>query len=75
MSQTQSVRLPNGQIVKNIPVGISQAELQDKLINSGRVSADVFKTETTPAVEQEDSPFYKDVYNAVKNNLDIPASI
>jgi uncharacterized protein YcfJ len=76
MSETQSVRLPNGQIVKNIPVGISQAELQDKLINSGRVSADVFKTQPTPSpVEQEDSPFYKDVYNAVKNNLDIPASI
>lgn len=76
MSETQSVRLPNGQVVKNIPVGISQAELQDKLINSGRVSADVFKTkEPAPTVEQEDSPFYKDVYNAVKNNLDIPASI
>jgi len=76
MSETQSVRLPNGQVVKNIPVGISQAELQDKLINSGRVSADVFKTQPTPPpVEQEDSPFYKDVYNAVKNNLDIPASI
>ncbi len=76
MSETQSVRLPNGQIVKNIPVGISQAELQDKLINSGRVSADVFKTEEpAPVVEQEDLPFYKDVYNAVKNNLDIPASI
>ena len=76
MSETQSVRLPNGQVVKNIPVGISQAELQDKLINSGRVSADVFKTqEPAPTVEQEDLPFYKDVYNAVKNNLDIPASI
>lgn len=75
MSETQSVRLPNGQIVKNIPVGISQAELQDKLIQSGRVSADVFKTQPAPTVEQEDSPFYKDVYNAVKNNLDIPASI
>ncbi len=76
MSETQSVRLPNGQVVKNIPVGISQAELQDKLIQSGRVSADVFKTqEPTPDVEQEDLPFYKDVYNAVKNNLDIPASI
>ena len=75
MSETQSVRLPNGQVVKNIPVGISQAELQDKLIQSGRVSADVFKTQPAPTVEQEDSPFYKDVYNAVKNNLDIPASI
>ena len=76
MSETQSVRLPNGQIVKNIPVGISQVELQDKLISSGRVSADVFKTEEpAPVVEQEDLPFYQDVYNAVKNNLDIPASI
>ena len=76
MSQTQSVRLPNGQIVKNIPVGISQAELQDKLIQSGRVSADVFQTqEPTPTVEQEDLPFYKDIYNYVKANMDLPLGL
>jgi len=76
MSQTQSVRLPNGQIVKNIPVGISKEELQDKLIQSGRVSADVFQTqEPTPTVEQEDLPFYKDVYNYVKANMDLPLGL
>lgn len=76
MSQTQSVRLPNGQIVKNIPVGISKEELQDKLIQSGRVSADVFQTqEPTPTVEQEDLPFYKDIYNYVKSNMDLPLGL
>ena len=76
MSQTQSVRLPNGQIVKNIPVGISKEELQDKLIQSGRVSADIFQTqEPTPIVEQEDSPLYKDIYNYVKSNMDLPLGL
>ena len=76
MSQTQSVRLPNGQIVKNIPVGMSKEELQDKLIQSGRVSADVFQTqEPTPTVEQEDLPFYKDIYNYVKSNMDLPLGL
>lgn len=73
MAETQSVRLPNGQIVKNIPVGMSKEELQDKLIQSGRVSADVFQTqEPTPTVEQEDLPFYEDIYNYVKSNMDLP---
>ena len=76
MSQTQSVRLPNGQIVKNIPVGMSKEELQDKLIQSGRVSADVFQTqEPTPTVEQEDLPFYEDIYNYVKSNMDLPLGL
>ncbi len=76
MAETQSVRLPNGQIVKNIPVGMSKEKLQDKLIQSGRVSADVFQTqEPTPTVEQEDLPFYKDIYNYVKSNMDLPLGL
>ena len=76
MAETQNIRLPNGQIVKNIPVGMSKEELQDKLIQSGRVSADVFQTqEPTPTVEQEDSPLYKDVYNYVKSNMDLPLGL
>ena len=76
MAETQNIRLPNGQIVKNIPTGMSKEELQDKLIQSGRVSADVFQTqEPTPTVEQEDLPFYKDVYNYVKSNMDLPLGI
>jgi hypothetical protein len=74
MTQRQTVILPNGQQI-DAPVGVSQAEIKDKAIRSGLISADEFKTQPTPTVEQKDSPLYKDVYNAVKNNLDIPASI
>ncbi len=76
MAETQSIRLPDGQVVKNIPVGMSKEELQDKLIQSGRVSADVFQTqEPTPTVEQEDLPLYKDIYNYVKSNMDLPLGV
>ena len=76
MAETRSVRLPNGQVVENVPVGMSQVELQDKLIQSGRVSADVFaQPETPPPSPTEDLPWYRDIYNYVKNNLDLPAGI
>ena len=65
MTQRQTVILPNGQQI-DAPVGVSQAEIKDKAIRSGLISADEFKTQPAPVVEQEDSPFYKDVYNAVK---------
>lgn len=77
MAETQSVRLPNGQVIKNVPVGMSQIELQNKLIQSGRVSENVFakpKPEPTPEPEV-DFPWYQDIYQYVKGNVDLPAGI
>jgi hypothetical protein len=42
MSEVTDVRLPSGELVKNVPVGMSQTELQDLLIKNEKVSPDVF---------------------------------
>ena len=75
MTQRQIVILPNGQEI-DAPVGVSKEEIKDKAIRSGLISADAFKTqEPTPTVEQEDLPFYKDIYNYVKSNMDLPLGL
>jgi len=75
MTQRQIVILPNGQEI-DAPVGVSKEEIKDKAIRSGLISADEFQIqEPTPTVEQEDLPFYKDVYNYVKANMDLPLGL
>ncbi len=75
MTQRQIVILPNGQEI-DAPVGVSKEEIKDKAIRTGLISADEFKTqEPTPTVEQEDSPLYKDIYNYVKSNMDLPLGL
>jgi hypothetical protein len=75
MTQRQIVILPNGQEI-DAPVGVSKEEIKDKAIRNGLISADAFKTqEPTPTVEQEDLPFYKDIYNYVKANMDLPLGL
>lgn len=77
MSEVMNVTLPNGQVVENVPVGMSQTELQDLLIKNEKVSPDVFaqpKPEPTPEPEV-DFPWYQDIYQYVKGNVDLPAGI
>jgi hypothetical protein len=77
MSEVTDVRLPSGELVKNVPVGMSQTELQDLLIKNEKVSPDVFaqpKPEPTPEPEV-DFPWYQDIYQYVKGNVDLPAGI
>jgi len=75
MTQRQIVILPNGQEI-DAPIGVSKEEIKDKAIRNGLISADEFKTqEPTPTVEQEDSPLYKDIYNYVKSNMDLPLGL
>ena len=75
MTQRQTVILPNGQEI-DAPVGVSKEEIKDKAIRNGLISADAFKTqEPTPTVEQEDLPFYEDIYNYVKSNMDLPLGL
>ena len=81
MSEVTNVTLPNGRTVKNVPVGMSQKELQDLLIKNEKVSPDVFaqpkpqpKPEPTPEPEV-DFPWYQDIYQYVKGNVDLPAGI
>ena len=75
MTQRQIVILPNGQEI-DAPVGVSKEEIKDKAIRSGLISADEFQTQApTPTVEQEDLPFYKDIYNYVKANMDLPLGL
>lgn len=76
MSDTQTVTLPNGQLIENVPVGTSKDELKTKLIESGKVTEDAFVVKAeSPEQVKTDLPWYKDVYYFVRNNLDIPASI
>jgi hypothetical protein len=77
MSEVTDVRLPSGELVKNVPVGMSQTELQNLLIKNEKVSPDVFaqpKPEPTPEPEV-DFPWYQDIYQYVKGNVDLPAGI
>lgn len=81
MSEVMNVTLPNGQVVENVPVGMSQTELQDLLIKNEKVSPDVFaqpkpQPKPEPTSEPEvDFPWYQDIYQYVKGNVDLPAGI
>ena len=77
MSEVMNVTLPNLKVVENVPDGMSQTELQDLLIKNEKVSPDVFaqpKPEPTPEPEV-DFPWYQDIYQYVKGNVDLPAGI
>ena len=72
MSQTQDIRLPNGTIIKGIPVGVSKEEIQDKAIANGLATLEDFAPQVTPDGQEVDLPWYQDVGNFLKKNMDIP---
>lgn len=75
MSQTQDIRLPNGTIIKGIPVGVSKEEIQDKAISNGLATLEDFAPQVTPDGQEVDLPWYQDVGNFLKKNMEIPLGL
>lgn len=75
MSQTQDVRLPNGAIIKGIPIGVSKEEVQDKAIANGLATLEDFAPQVTSNGQEVDLPWYQDVGNFLKKNMEIPLGL
>ena len=74
MTDTFTAILPNGQEIPGVPVGTDTAIIQDIAIKNGMATIEDFKITTPPPVPvpDVDSPWYEDVGNFVKGNMDIP---
>jgi hypothetical protein len=74
MTDTFTAILPNGQEIPGVPVGTDTAIIQDIAIKNGMATIEDFKITTPPPVPvpDVDSPWYEDVGNFVKENMDIP---
>lgn len=70
MAESQNVTLPNGTVINNIPVGTSKQEIQDKAIAAGLATINDFAPQ-----QGQDLPWYEDVGNFFKENMEIPVGI
>ena len=75
MSKLYDVDLPNGETVYNVPVGTSYEVVQDLAISGGLATVEDFAPKPTPVEEEEDSPWYQDVGNFLKENMEIPLGL
>jgi len=73
MSKLYDVDLPNGETVYNVPVGTSYEVVQDLAISGGLATIEDFAPKPTPA--EEDAPWYQDVGNFLKKNMEIPLGL
>ena len=69
MSATQTVRLPNGEVIHNVPIGTPKSVIQDKAISSGLATLADFET---PAVVAEESG---GAVGFLKENMEIPLGL
>ena len=69
MSETQTVRLPNGEVIHNVPIGTPKSVIQDKAISSGLATLADFETPT--AGEEESGG----VSGFLKENMEIPLGL
>lgn len=80
MSETMTVTLPSGAQIKGVPVGTSDAMIKDEAIKNGWATNEDFvvptnKQEAAQAPESEDAPWYSDVGNFLKENMEIPGGL
>lgn len=78
--QTQDITLPNGKIIQGVPVGTSKDLVKQKAIASGLATeADFGATPIISASEkaklEEDLPWYIDVKDFLKENMEIPTGL
>ena len=69
MSETQTVRLPNGEVIHNVPIGTPKSVIQDKAISGGLATLADFETPT--AGEEESGG----VSGFLKENMEIPLGL
>lgn len=75
MSEVFDVELPNGETIYDVPVGTSKEVIQDKAIANGLATIEDFAPKPTPAEEEEELPWYQDVGNFLKKNMEIPLGL
>lgn len=75
MSEFFDVELPNGETIYDVPVGTSKEVIQDKAIANGLATLEDFAPKPTPTEEEEDSPWYQDVGDFLKGNMEIPLGL
>ena len=78
--QTQDITLPNGKIIQGVPVGTSKDLIKQKAIAAGLATeADFGPTPSVSATEEgqlkEDLPWYVDVKDFLKENMEIPVGL
>jgi hypothetical protein len=73
MSEFFDVELPNGETIYNVPVGTSKEVIQDKAIANGLATLEDFASKPTPT--GEDAPWYQDVGDFLKGNMEIPLGL
>ena len=72
MSKLYDVDLPNGETVYNVPVGTSYEVVQDLAISGGLATLEDF---ASTGGQEADSPWYQDVGNFLKGNMEIPMGL
>lgn len=75
MSEFFDVELPNGETIYDVPVGTSKEVIQDKAIANGLATLEDFAPKPTPTEEEEDLPWYQDVGDFLKGNMEIPLGL
>ena len=75
MSEVFDVELPNGETIYDIPVGTSKEVIQDKAIANGLATLEDFAPKPPPVEKEEDLPWYQDVGNFLKKNMEIPMGL
>lgn len=72
MSDTYTVVLPNGNRMPDVPVTASQENIQRASIDLGLATLEDFSVSSQPIV---DAPWYQDVGNFLKKNMEIPVGL
>ena len=75
MSEVFDVELPNGETIYDVPVGTSKEVIQDKAIANGLATLEDFALKPTPTEEEKDLPWYQDVGDFLKGNMEIPLGL
>lgn len=78
--ETQNITLPNGRIIEGVPVGTSKDLIKQKAIAAGLATeADFGPVPKVSATEEgqlkEDLPWYVDVKDFLKENMEIPVGL
>ena len=75
MGKLYDVDLPNGETIYDVPVGTSEEVVKDLAISGGLATLEDFAPKPTPTEEEEDSPWYQDVGDFLKGNMEIPLGL
>src|SRR6056300_21930 len=78
--ETENITLPNGAIIEGVPVGTSKDLIKQKAIKNGLATEEDFGVTPKMSITEkenikEDLPWYIDVKDFLKENMEIPAGL